>query len=248
MEGRYPKGILFLLSNCKDPSLDLDFNYWYSNVYLPHLMASGTFQQATRYRNTEHRSKTSDAEYMAILETDSEDLYGAMGDFKERAKKLANKHGMHMALEEVVAAVFRATGPEFRAGPEARNSTGSMLLLSNCKDESNEREFNHWYDTVHIPHVIESGRYHTAYRYESIDPRPTPRQVHCDLRDGQRRPRKTRRIHGQRATPVDRERSLFSRHRASDARLLFADITESEATTQAFVYLRLMGQASRVAI
>jgi hypothetical protein len=173
MEGRYPKGILFLLSNCKDPSLDLDFNYWYSNVYLPHLMASGTFQQATRYRNTEHRSKTSDAEYMAILETDSEDLYGAMGDFKERAKKLANKHGMHVALEEVVAAVFRATGPEFRAGPEARNSTGSMLLLSNCKDESNEREFNHWYDTVHIPHVIESGRYHTAYRYESIDPRPT---------------------------------------------------------------------------
>jgi hypothetical protein len=116
---------------------------------------------------------TKDAEYMAILETDSEDLPGVMGDFRERAKELAIKKVMCPAMEEVVVAVFRATGPEFRSGPEARDITGLMVLLSNCEDKSKEREFNHWYNTVHIPHVIESGRYHTAYRYESIEPRPT---------------------------------------------------------------------------
>ena len=170
MEGRYPNGIMLVLTNCTDSSREKEFNDWFSNVYLTHVSASGTFHYPNRYRNTGDDLGPGEARYMTLLETDSEDLSASMREYLESVKGLIEKRGMHPAMGLVLTAIFRATGPQFRSGMEDRKTTGLMVLLANCKDEGRHREFNEWYDTVHIPHVIESRRYHTAYRYENVDP------------------------------------------------------------------------------
>ena len=170
MEGRYPKGVFVLLTNCTDASSETEFNDWFADVYLTHVSASGIFHNATRYRNTEEKLGKGEARYMTLLETDSKDLSVSMRDYQDTAKELADKDGLHSGMEVVLASIFRATGPEFRSDVETKTITGLMVLLANCKDQTRHGEFNDWYNKVHVPHVIETGRFHTAYRYENLDP------------------------------------------------------------------------------
>ena len=169
MEGRYPNGVLLVLTNCTDASREEEFNDWFGNVYLTHALASCTFHHATRYRNTEEYLGPGEARYMTLLESNSEDLSASMQEYLASVGGLVDGGGMHPAMEAVIAAIFRATGPQFKSAMETRRITGLMVLLANCKDEAMHREFNDWYNKVHIPHVIQSGRYHTAYRYENLD-------------------------------------------------------------------------------
>ena len=162
---------MLVLTNCTDPSREREFNHWFDNDYLTHLSASGTFHHARRYRNTDQDLGPGEARYMTLLETESKDLNSAMQDYQESQKVLIDRGEMHPAMGIVLSAIFRATGPQFRSGMEDRKTTGLMVMLANCKDESKHNEFDIWYNTVHIPHVIESGRYHTAYRYENVDPK-----------------------------------------------------------------------------
>lgn len=72
-------------------------------------------------------------------------------------------------MEVVLTAILMAIGPQFRSGPGTRRTTGLMVLLANCKDEAKDGEFNDWYNKVHVPHVLQTGCYHTAYRYQNLD-------------------------------------------------------------------------------
>ena len=169
MDGRYPNGVLMVLANCTDASREEEFNDWFGNVYLTHVTASGTFHNATRYRNTDESLGPGEARYLTLLETDAEDLSASKEEYQKSVRGLVDRGGVHPAMAVVLTAFFRATGPQFRFGMEARRVTGLMVLLANCRDRSKHREFNDWYNKVHVPHVIQSGRYHTAYRYENLD-------------------------------------------------------------------------------
>ena len=170
MEGRFPKGMLVLLTDCTDISQEEKVSDWFDKVYLAHLSGSGTFRHPIRYRNTAERLGPGEPRYMTTLETDSEDLAASMREYRGMAREFIERGEMDPALETVVAAMFRATGPEFRSSGEARRTTGLNVLFSNCTDETKHREFNEWYNNVHVPHVLETGRYHTGYRYENVDP------------------------------------------------------------------------------
>lgn len=170
MDGRFPKGMLVLLTNCTDAPREREVNDWFDKVYLAHLTGSGTFQNPTRYQNTAESLGPGEPRYMTTLETGADDLDASMGEYREGVRGLLDGGGMDPALETLVASMFRATGPEFRSSGEARRTTGLNVLISNCTDETKHREFNDWYNTVHVPHVLETGRYHTGYRYENVNP------------------------------------------------------------------------------
>ena len=46
-------------------------------------------------------------------------------------------------------------------------------MLSNCKDPAREAEFNRWYEDIHVADILDTGAFHTAYRYESLAPQAT---------------------------------------------------------------------------
>lgn len=46
-----------------------------------------------------------------------------------------------------------------------------MAVLSNCTDPSREKEFNEWYNNVHLADVLETPGIVSAVRYENNHPR-----------------------------------------------------------------------------
>jgi hypothetical protein len=45
-----------------------------------------------------------------------------------------------------------------------------LTIESNCCDPSRETEFNKWYNTVHLPDILETPGFVRAVRYENTNP------------------------------------------------------------------------------
>ncbi len=45
-----------------------------------------------------------------------------------------------------------------------------LTVESNCADPLKEREFNKWYDSVHLPDILETPGFVSASRYENTSP------------------------------------------------------------------------------
>jgi len=45
-----------------------------------------------------------------------------------------------------------------------------LAVETNCSDPRREQEFNHWYDTVQVPHMLETPGIIHATRYENTSP------------------------------------------------------------------------------
>ena len=45
-----------------------------------------------------------------------------------------------------------------------------LAVESNCCDPSREKEFNDWYDNVHLPDILETPGFLRAVRYENTNP------------------------------------------------------------------------------
>ena len=169
MEGRYPTGLLFVITNCSDPSKEEEFNYWYNHIHLPDVTSSGAFQHAIRFANTE--PDAADGKYIATYETFQDDVPKAWSVLQEHTTRLREQGRSFPALKLVTAGVFKKLGGEFCGAN--RPTRGILAVLSNCNDPAREDECNRWYNDVHLPDILDSGLYNTAYRYEALDPQAT---------------------------------------------------------------------------
>ena len=50
------------------------------------------------------------------------------------------------------------------------------IVESNCKDSEKKIEFNKWYNTIHVPDVLETKCFLGLDRYELLEPDPTKGQ------------------------------------------------------------------------
>jgi hypothetical protein len=167
MEGRYPNGLLLAITNCNDASKGDEFVRWYNHIHFPDVTASGIFKHPIRFANTDPDSPR--GQYAATYETDYEDAAIALADNREASAKLRPDGGRGSELiESVFVDVFKRTGGEFSTS--VRPTRGILLVLSNCTDPSREEEFNRWYEDVHFPDILNVGQFHTAYRYENVNP------------------------------------------------------------------------------
>ena len=170
MEGRYPHGLLLVLTNCTDPSQEEAFNAWYNHIHVPDVTAPGILRHALRFVNSDPSSQA--GQYVATYETTWEDVSKAMPAHREASVKLRERGDRGTPYIQVVrSGVFKRLGGEFCAA--SRPTRGILLVLSNCKDPAREAEFNRWYEDIHVADILETGAFHTAYRYESLDPQAT---------------------------------------------------------------------------
>ena len=170
MEGRYPNGLLLAITNCTDASKSDEFNYWYNHMHVPDVTGPGIFRHAIRFANSDPASPA--GQYVATYETAWEEVEKAMPAHREAGARTRGDEDRGTPLiQPVTVGVFKRKGGEFNAA--AKPSLGMLLVLSNCKDTDDEKEFNRWYEDVHIPDILDTGAYHTAYRYVSTDPEAT---------------------------------------------------------------------------
>lgn len=45
-----------------------------------------------------------------------------------------------------------------------------LTVESNCSDTAREKELNEWYDTIHLPDILETPGFVRAARYENTNP------------------------------------------------------------------------------
>jgi hypothetical protein len=173
VEGRYSKGILFVLTNCKDPAQEAEFNRWYNETHLPDVTAPGLLRNASRYRNTASELQAGEARYLAIYETEEEDLAEVRRQVTARGQVLREQGRMHAALEIVLSSMCQEVPHAFwTTSPNntPKRVTGLFIVTSNCSDPAREREFSDWYTQVHLPDILSTGLFHTAYRYVHTAP------------------------------------------------------------------------------
>lgn len=169
MEGRLSKGIRFVLTNCKDPSREAEFNDWYNQVHLPDMLSSGLVSHATRYQNA--APQPGEPNYLAIYEIDKEDMEAIPQQISRLVQHLTQQGRMCDALEVVHTGMWRRTGPQFSTAKMGQAwVTGQLVTQTNCADLRREGEFNTWYNETHIPDILGTGLFHTAYRFEALSP------------------------------------------------------------------------------
>ena len=95
---------------------------------------------------------------MATYETAWEEVEKAMSAHREASAKTRGDEDRGTPLiQPVTVGVFRRKGGEFNAA--AKPALGILLVLSNCKDTHDEKEFNRWYEDVHIPDILDTGAF-----------------------------------------------------------------------------------------
>ncbi len=106
--GKTTKGILLVLSNCKEASKEVEFNRWYSEEHLPAFLETKLYHAATRYEAA--APKPGQAKYVAIYETESEDAGKTLSE-AFRVMNLRRAKGEiepnPTSLEVVVAAPYK---------------------------------------------------------------------------------------------------------------------------------------------
>jgi len=45
-----------------------------------------------------------------------------------------------------------------------------FTVENNCRDTAREKELNDWYDTIHLPDILETPGFVRATRYENTNP------------------------------------------------------------------------------
>ena len=165
MEGRYPNGLIFALTNCANPEKEAEFNRWYNHIHLPDASAPGIFVNPMRLANAD--PKPGEPGYLAMGECTWDDVSAAWEVQQQQSPSRQNPERMSPLVDVQLVGLFKKLGGQFRSA--IRPVAGNLVVLLNCDDQSREGEFNRWYNDVHIPDVLDTGLYHTAYRYESLD-------------------------------------------------------------------------------
>ncbi|MSQ11645.1 MAG: hypothetical protein EXR48_02940 [Dehalococcoidia bacterium] len=168
MEGRYPNGLLFALTECTDPSKEAEFDDWYHKVHIPDVTSSGVFRQAIRFVNP--TAKPGEGKSLVTYETEHTDVGKLMKELMASAQSMPRER-MFPAMKAVGAGAFKRIGGEYRAR-YGRPVCGVLCAVTNC-EPSREKEFNAWYNDVHLLDILDTKQFHTAYRYESTDPSAT---------------------------------------------------------------------------
>ena len=114
MEGRYPGGLFFALTNCNDPANEEEFNSWYSHKHLPDVTGPGVWRHASRYVNT--APSPEDGKYLALYETYRDDVVAARKEMIQTDAKVRElgRHSPH--IRSVLVTTFKRLGGEFLIG------------------------------------------------------------------------------------------------------------------------------------
>jgi hypothetical protein len=167
MEGRFPGAIRMIRTNCTDPAQDRSFNDWYDGVHTPDVLSSGMVSRVVRYQNAE-RGDTGPG-YIAIHELAWDDLDEVARHVARTRRRLTAGNGFHPALQIVKAQTWKRIGRAFSTPRTGRASVvGVFVVETHCADEARVEEFNRWYNDVHVPDLLDTRLFTSAYRFSAV--------------------------------------------------------------------------------
>ena len=118
---RKTTGILLVLTDCKDPAREAEFDKWYDDVHLGDIIDTGLYFAATRYVNTNFTP--GQPKYLAIYETDKPDPIAASNElFSKEVPKLAKAGHLSPVIKVGLTSPFKMTYSQADAKAAAKAS------------------------------------------------------------------------------------------------------------------------------
>jgi hypothetical protein len=170
MDGRFAKNLLYVLTSCKDPAEDAEFNEWYDNTHLPDVLSSGLLRNPVRFVRATDAAEDREPRYLATWESDTETPDRLLQEVTELGQSLLQRGRVHPSLRLKHMGMLRRIDGGFWSRRHGQEVAGVMVVSSNCTDPAREDEFNDWYSNIHLPDILSTGAFHTDYRYEDINP------------------------------------------------------------------------------
>ena len=172
MEGRKPTGVFVALTNCKDEAVEEDYNRWYNDEHVVHCVGSGAYYTVSRWERI-----TPDPwmrKFLAFYETAWEDPLAAADYLINHLRHDGSyiRFYIHPQLHQSWDVAYKYIGPDVHVpgapwSKPAKKTRGLLLLFAQCADPAREADFNKWYDTVHIPDVLETPGVIAGHRFHN---------------------------------------------------------------------------------
>jgi hypothetical protein len=166
MDGRHPEAIRLTLTRCTDQTHEAEFNTWYDTIHLPDILGSGIATHGTRFANADRESEN--PAYLALYELPGTDLERINQAFADEVRRLLDRGRMYPHLQIPRRSMWRRIGERLGSGQLRARTAGLFIIESNCTSSQREREFNEWYDRIHIPDLLGTKLFHTAHRFRSL--------------------------------------------------------------------------------
>ncbi len=167
MEGRFPSAIRVVRTNCTDPTQDASFNEWYDGVHTPEVLSSGMVSRVVRYQNADPTD--AGPGYLAIHELAWDDLDEVARHVARTRRRLTDGDGFHPALHIVKAESWKRIGRAFSTPRTGRGGVvGIFVIEARSADAARVDDFNRWYNDVHVPDVLDTKLFTSAYRFAAV--------------------------------------------------------------------------------
>lgn len=157
---------------------DAEFNQWYDQQHVPDMLAIPGFTAAQRFITVQAATPTSTLPpYLAIYDVTTRDLDATNAEVMRRIKAGIIRKGEAIDYPGIVTAIYSPLGPPqpakrlagTRPAPRIAGhdelKTFELIVLSNPVD-AQEDEFNHWYDTMHVPDVLHVPGFISGQRFK----------------------------------------------------------------------------------
>jgi len=166
---RSPGPLMVYFANCNDPTRENEFNRWFDTVHIPDALRTPGVVDGQRYTCVHVR--LGKIQYMSAYTLDTSDFPKLTADLAAMRQAEAARGQWSNLIEVPFGGVFAPLGKRQENTTARRSPAAMLVVVSNCADPAREAEFHRWYDTVHLPHVLQVRGMLSAQRYKCVHQR-----------------------------------------------------------------------------
>jgi hypothetical protein len=167
------RGLLVVHAKCVRVDEEPEWDAWADEVQLPALCGPGGAWAATRFELTTRPEPGRPGvgfSHVTVLELDDPDVRAQTRRVLAVDDALRDAGRMHPAHAVVAAEAFVAHGVHGSKPAPAAVRTGHILAHVMCTDPRRIREWDRWYDEVHVPDMLSCGAFSAMSRWHRLDP------------------------------------------------------------------------------
>ncbi len=172
----HTEGLNITFTRCNDPSKEAEWSAWYDDIHLPDVMATGTCWVATRWELIDRPVTGYPAlgfTHLNVKEVEGPDVAANMLPRNPGTglKRLKEQGRMFPNQGVIDIQTLKSVGRWSEKPEPTAETKGLFCVFATCTDSDMEDEWNDWYDNVHVPDILDTGRFRAATRWVRLERR-----------------------------------------------------------------------------
>lgn len=165
------KAVLLVLSDPESSTRESEYNDWYDNRHIPEVLTLPGYISATRFRSFPELTGIKQR-YLALYELDVRDIAHLQQISDDHLQRIVDGRLWRPPDDDrTVRTMFYVEVSPRQVSKLEQSETPSGVFLAFAAPSSPDRdaELNRWYDTEHLPDVLELPGFTAAQRYATTN-------------------------------------------------------------------------------